>query len=327
MRKKFRRLSVLMELELNRETVDQIIFGMENQSQDYRFDIEKGVLVQRDALGPSIQANAGERFVALPSWNSSMGFQLMEKFVANLRNPVYREVLRESLAADKGVFRRFKNALKERSDIERLWFQFKEREMRQQVFDWYEMLRDASALKSMEIDSESADTQDLVLSDFIILSPEADSIESFLSLDRKAFNENFSSLPAAIIDDLYRHARQNIAMTSDSVRCAKTPSGELGGFLWIDEATQEQTADFEGVTYARILQVYVLAEFRGLGLATTLVDTYLKEAYEAGVQWVLVDVYAKVSGFGEKVADYGFDTYLTGYLLDLHKWGLETFYS
>ena len=155
-----------MTFPLTRELIDQIMFGMENQDTDFLLDLYDQKVVRIDEL-PDEGQDDEARYIPLPEWRSVDGYNLMEKFVASLHNPIYREILRSILASGKGVFRQFKDALKERQEIERLWYRFKEREMRAHVVEWYNVLRESWGLARIG-DPEDEGTEVLVLSDFAL---------------------------------------------------------------------------------------------------------------------------------------------------------------
>src|SRR6056297_1279586 len=148
--------------ELTEEVIDQIIFGMENQQADYLFDLKEGVLVHSNESVVTEHKGSEERFVELPNWRPVDGFYLMERFVAFIKNPIYRQEMRDALNGGGGVFRRFKDVLKRFEPLERQWFSFKEREMRQAVRNWYTGINDAIMLS--RLGEEPEETEDLVLS-------------------------------------------------------------------------------------------------------------------------------------------------------------------
>ncbi|MBT3274318.1 MAG: GNAT family N-acetyltransferase [Spirochaetales bacterium] len=311
-----------MEVKLSHEIIDQIIFGMENQDKFYVFNLSTCEVKTEDAI---VDAQNGEVFISLPEWNSSKGFQLMEKFVANLRNPVYREILRDSLSSGKGVFRKFKNALKEREDIERLWFQYKEREMREYVIEWFYLVKEAQKLESVEVEGDD-ETTELVLSDFLLVYPEEIDWSTYLRLDREAFAGNHLEIPEPVITALYEeYARQLYAPSSGILR-AEAPDGELAGFLWYrDGKTGDKTDNAPG--YGRIIQLLITPEYRGLGLARTLIDRYLEDAFRRGVEWVFIEAEGEAMAIAEKLLLSGFERQSAGFNLDLHRWGMENLYS
>ena len=115
------------DIRLTRELADQIVFGMENQNHVFYLDLDTQTVVP----DPPGLADADARYVRLPSWRPVDGYNLMARFVASLRNPIYRERLRTILGSGRGAFRQFKDAIGEREDIERLWLAFKQRKMRE----------------------------------------------------------------------------------------------------------------------------------------------------------------------------------------------------
>ena len=312
-----------MAQTISHEVIDQIIFGMENQEQQFMFDLDSCEVVTVDI--DSDDENENKAYVDLPDWNSSMGFQLMEKFVANLRNPIYRELLRESLAGGKGVFRRFKNVLKERPEIEQLWFQFKEREMKHYVLEWFEAVQEARQLEEVQVEEE--ETEELVLSDFSIFYAEESNISEYVGYDRQAFFDNYPGLPPEIISEYYTSVREGTAVQPTDVLRAETPNEDLAGFVWLFEHTGEGGTSESGPLYLRILQLYVLPEYRGLGLARTLLEHIMEDACRRGIEWLFVEAYGEAIGFGDTLVAGGFKRHAVGLALDLHRWGLDNLYS
>jgi GNAT superfamily N-acetyltransferase len=143
---------------------------MENQNEDFALDTESLDLVPVEELPDDARLDQGGedslRYVPLPEWTPAHGFRLMERFVEGLRNPVYREKLAGALGAGRGVFRRFKDTVKERPEIERRWHHFKDQAMREVVAEWYNDLRETWGLERVAV--QPAETEDLVLSDFAL---------------------------------------------------------------------------------------------------------------------------------------------------------------
>ncbi|MAG13158.1 MAG: hypothetical protein CMN78_01030 [Spirochaetales bacterium] len=311
-----------MALRINHEVIDQIIFGMENQDQQFMFDIESGEVVTIDP----VEGEVGKDHVDLPDWNSSMGFQLMEKFVANLRNPIYRDILREALSSGKGVFRKFKNSLKGRPDIEQLWFQFKEREMKRYVIEWFETIQEAKHLEQVQVEEE--ETEELVLSDFSVYFTDDEDQSVYREYDRKAFAENYPDLPANVVNDYYSSIRIGIETMRVDILRAETPDGDLAAFVWFLEHGDSTGGPSEGgdARYARIIQLYVLPEYRGLGLARTLLECLLEEASQRGIEWVFAEAHGEAVDFGDTLIAEGFRRSSVGLALDLDRWKLDNLY-
>lgn len=305
-----------MSDELSQELMDQIVFGMENQQESFCFDTVEQALVPKEEIDEEAD---GTRFVSLPEWNSVMGFQLMERFVVSLRNPLYRDVLRESLASGRGVFRRFKNALKDRPDIERLWFRFKEREMRKLVTDWFNDYREAIGLDRIAFDEE--ETMELVLSDFSIYRP--DSLDEELSellraFDRAAFGESYPDEPPSLVDLFHSRARRGRRIDAASVILAETPEGELAGFLWCHV---EATSD--GLRIGWICQLAVVEAYRGLGIARTLLNTLLNETETREIDRLYIELGGDSGELSRILEAIGFVAHSATYGLDIPGWSFR----
>ena len=158
-----------MQFELNDALVDDILFYMENQDGVFLLDTRDGIVVSADDFNDDDEQgdfSDSERFISLPDWSANDGFRLMEHFAASLKNPVIREELSAALNRGKGVFRSFKNVLEQYPETEKQWYNYKEREMRREVIDWYNSYREEWGLSL--VGNEPEDNTSLVLEDFII---------------------------------------------------------------------------------------------------------------------------------------------------------------
>ena len=296
-----------MTFELTQELVDQVIFGMENQDAEYYVDTKVGIVISElemaEETDDTDEAEAGEqRFIPVPEWRSVDGYNLMEGFVGTLRNPVYRERLRRILASGRGVFRQFKDTVKERKEIERLWFNFKEKEMRRIVVEWFNDMRETAGLD--RIDLEFEDTEDLVFSDFVVDAATADELLRVEQLDRAAFAEMYDGESDAVVA-YYRSLSRATAPPADAagsvVLVARTPAEEFAAFLW---AVEEVPAGGPG--FGRILQIFVTPEYRGLGLARALLHSYRDSAIDRGIERLLIRVEGESAPFADTLVSEGF---------------------
>jgi len=299
--------------------MDQIIFGMENQKKELLLDSESGLIVQKTFLSKEDLAagDAEERYFQLPEWKPSDGFRLMEGFAGALKNPIYRERLREILSSGRGVFRGFKNVLKERPDLEKKWFLYKERQMKQRVREWYSDLcgywdvRDAG--------DEPVDTEDLFLGDFSVQIRKGDDPEIL------QYRQDF-------FDELYREYSENLqrilvrkndwrGRCPDLALKAVTPGGVVGGIL---------TAFFDesgGQLFLFIDSLYILPEFRGAGIASGLVDYTAGIAYEKTVTNLFCFIQAEGDVMLENLKRKGFKLFRQTLELDVPSWFSETGHS
>jgi len=304
-----------MIFELDQELIGQIIFGMENQQEHFLFDTQERLLVKESTIDPTLLEVDGNRYLPLPIWNSASGFALMESFVTNLRNPLVHEALHQVLLSGKGVFRNFKNTLKDNPDVERLWFRHKEREMQKCVFEWYNELRDMWGMEPLQEETEPG-TEDLILADFTFATCNPVHEADIISMDNDSFPHMF---PNASIQDLawyqflYRaHVPLPCAETKGAFTLvAETPGAELAGFCW----SFLETDDHRRINCS-IAQLFVVPEFRGLGLGQVLLRQFIQEAINKGVHYFQFQI-PQSSAFMNHILEHaGFHPHSTTW--DLH---------
>jgi len=149
-----------MRFELTPALIDEILYSMQDQGGEFFLDTREAAIVGAAAPGTPDR----ERCVALPKWDPADGFRLMGRFAAQLRNAPAREELSAALDSGRGVFRTFKNALAKYPETEKLWFAYKDSEMKRKVIAWYNALREAWGLEL--IGEEPEDIAALALEDF-----------------------------------------------------------------------------------------------------------------------------------------------------------------
>ncbi len=295
--------------ELTEEVVDQIIFGMENQQAEYVFDLKEGELVPLDDPKIAEAEQEGlERYVDLPNWRPVDGFHLMERFVAFIKNPIYRQELRDALNGGRGVFRRFKDVLKRYEPLERQWFAFKEREMRQVVKDWYAAVTDSIALS--RLGEEPEETEELVLSDFVIQSGTGrwkDRIEEAAKL---AKDESVQDFTVALRD--YLMDTEKVGCTDNEhkeIIYAETPVGEFAGCIMGVYVVSEYS------TVLDLRYIYVEPQFRGLGLSRLFIDRATEIAAKNGVTKVVIELLGKTLFLQDDLEERGFREFGRRYAL------------
>ena len=152
---------------LSDEFLYQVIFCMEDQANEYCVDLKDGVVTEVEFVADRREIEP-PRFLDLPPWYPSDGFRTMEKFVSTLRNPVYRERLRQVLQSGRGVFRQFKDVLHEQPTLERLWYYYKDKEIRRRIFHWYERHDEAFRLARLGEEVPDEGSGELVREDFVV---------------------------------------------------------------------------------------------------------------------------------------------------------------
>lgn len=302
-----------MTFPLTKEFVSQIRFAMEDQRHRFVVDRASGEVFREDepepgaarerraAPGQPLQAGGDEpaaldgveggsaQFVPIPTWGPAEGFHLMERFVLKLRNPIFAEMLREALSSGQGVFRRFKEILRKNLEIERLWFSFKDKEMRQVVEQWYESERELAGLERLATGGEPP--LELVASDVSILRGEARHVEPSLKLDQKVLGELQLGVEPRLLAGVEprllaglragpysRAGLPPLLDTRSLFLAAELSGGEFAGFAW---------AVAEDPACLRLVQLAVRKHFRGIGLGTQLLRRLILEARDSGYARVL----------------------------------------
>ncbi len=305
---------MIAEVHFSRELIDQIIFGMENQEHKFYLDTQDSSVVPSAERVPDAPE---ERYIPVPPWRSVDGYNLMEQFVAMLHNPIFRERLRSILASGKGVFRQFKDTVRERREIERNWYTFKDRHMRALVTEWFNEMREREGLERLaELDTHD-ETDELVDIDFVFRGMREDEAQQIESLDRDAFSEIYENLSGSLVDLHFREQRAHkpdLRHEESRVLVAETLGEEFAGFLWARVMREgEAQAAF-------VQQLYVLPEFRGLGVARALLERFFAESHAAGVAQVVFSLNGAAFGFVGKFESYGMSRVGAKLTLDVESW-------
>jgi len=270
-----------MRFELDKTLIGEILFCMENQDGNFLLDVQEGQIIDLDNkeydvvkgwLTEEPNFEDGERFISLPEWSSQNGFRLMERFAAGLKNPLARQELSAALNRNKGVFRLFKNVLEQYPEVEKLWYSFKEQEMRGEVIAWYNALREEWGLAP--IGSEPEDTSSLVLEDFVFRNANETDREKAAVLHKLCIEELSGNCAenkklAAVFESMNPYAFPgNICLA------VETANGDFAGFIY---AEKDSCA-----LHIRALEVK--QEYRGLGLGKALLSKLLEKADEQKLQ-------------------------------------------
>jgi GNAT superfamily N-acetyltransferase len=289
-----------MDFSLTRELVDQIIFAMEDQQHEYYIHSRSGELVSEDEFeeDPQLEESEGE-FLPIPEWQPVNGFMLMEKFVAGLRNPLLREQLKDALTSGRGVFRKFKDILKTSREVERLWFAFKERELRSIVWQWYNEQRELAGLERLEEPEEQDGLEDLLETDFAVLLGPGRHLRALQELDERAFMARYPEADAERVAAVFAETRARLPEPESErsvVLVAETPEQDFAGFAW---AVEEADPLVPG-RILRLHQLAVVQRYQGMGLGSKLVRRMIAEARDRGYHLIRSDL----SGAGLQLAGF-----------------------
>jgi GNAT superfamily N-acetyltransferase len=267
-----------MQFELNEALIDEILFFMEDQNGEFLLDTQEGSVLSTDDAElnqDDFEADNG-RYISLPEWGPSDGFRLMERFTAGLHNALIREELSAALNRGRGVFRAFKNTLTQYPETEKLWFAYKDREMKNKVISWYNGLRESWGLEL--IGEEPEDLVGLVLEDFRFRDGTA---QDFAQAEELHNTESH---------DVEAHSGDSFSIgkwvfPGDLCFVAETSGGEFAGYI---NATRAGTDHSNEVL--RICTVEVQTEYRGLGLGKALLTRLLEHADSEKISRVSIDL-------------------------------------
>jgi ribosomal protein S18 acetylase RimI-like enzyme len=272
-----------MLFELTNALIDDILFSMEDQEGEFLLDTQEGVVANTTGEFDEPLETDGDRYIDLPEWDSSDGFRLMERFTASLRNPLVREELSGALNRGKGVFRAFKDILSRHPEAEKLWFAYKEREMRREILRWYNALREEWGLD--QIGMEPEETGDLVLEDFRFRAGAPGDEAAARELHRLCAEEQRNS--AAEQQTCFPGGESPWAFPGDLALTAETAGGEFAGYI----AAVKQGASLH------ICALETNPGYRGLGIGEALLSRFLEALEGEGFSQINIDLPAGAEGF------------------------------
>jgi GNAT superfamily N-acetyltransferase len=296
-----------MQFELSNALIDDILFSMEDQNQEFFVDSQEGVLINGEET-PEAYEDQENRYIAIPVWDSSDGYRLMERFAAGFRNPLVRERLTDALNRGKGVFRAFKNVLSIYPESERLWFTFKEREMKKTVLKWYNALREEWGLD--RIGTEPEETDDLILEDFKFRKPGPDDLIPAAELHRRCLED-------------YREYAEKNGLTSTLEAASEEPPPRIfpGDPALVAETGHGDFAAYvSSIRRGSVLHITALEvnpEYRGLGLGESLLSRLVSLIDPQQISTVLVDIPGDAEGFSRVLLRENFKPYSCRYSLKL----------
>jgi len=253
-----------MRFELNQALIDEILFFMEDQDGEFLLDTQEGIVISTDDEG--FDEDADDRYIGLPAWGPSNGFRLMERFTAGLHNALAREELSSALNRGRGVFRAFKDTLTRYPEIEKLWFDYKDREMKSEVLSWYNALRETWGLEL--IGEEPEDIAGLALEDFRFREGTAQDSDLAEELHGVCLH-----------GDIFAGMGEWV-FPGDVCFAAETAGGDFAGY-----ANAVRSGEI-----LRVCAVEVQAEYRGLGLGKALIARVLEQADSEKIPHVIIDL-------------------------------------
>ncbi|WP_296851182.1 UPF0158 family protein [Treponema sp.] len=306
-----------MQFELTESLIESIIFSMEDQNSDFALDADSGSVVPLDSLLSSQidELEAKESLYPLPSWTSDDGFEIMEKFAEGLRIPKIQGELLQVLANGRGVFRNFKNVLKQFPHIEKRFQSFKKAKMRSVVVEWYNSLRESWGLEKLSQDFE--DYNELTQEDFEFrpYNHQKDSVCVITEAKKIAeeIKTEIQGEAANAIAHFWLRKFDSIDQPSYGGIMCRTLSDEFAGcFLFSD------CKSFALNTVA-LTAVFVNQNYRGLGITRELFSRGVSYLKEQGIQSLIIVDSVLPDYLEPLLARCGFEKKGSAYVLGLHE--------
>lgn len=288
---------------------DEIISAMENQETEFVVDASTVQLVERIAGQTEPDEN---NFYSLPEWKPADGFSIREAFVNQLHAPLAHDELQNVLHSGRGVFKNFKNVIKNYPEVDKRWHIYKQRMMSARINEWYDSLREIWGLEKLDQFSESEDG--LVYDDFSFK-------EYNPSVDKKTilFNISFDSddedkLPSEVNSAIYGMWR-NYFESDDS----KDQTGFICNSLSDDFAgCITASSSFKNQDKIMVItSLFVPEQFRGLGIGTELITMCISKLQNSEKKWVLIPNFIAPEILQPLLERTGFQKISSGYLLQL----------
>lgn len=269
-----------MVFTLTDKLAEEILQALENQEEAFLVRAEDSSLVPESS---TVSADE-DSFYALPEWNSSHGFNLREDFVSTLHSPIAKDELQSILHSGRGVFRSFKNKIKEYPEVEKLWHSFKHKRMLLYINDWYNQLREIWGLEKLE--QEPEDNENLLEEDFLFSEYSSMEYEElighFNNAAKGSFEDNLNQDLGEAIFELWL---QDFKRGEEKEQCGlicRTPDEEFAGC--ITSAPISKRTDKIVV----LTSFYVQEKFRGLGIGAKLLSKHMDVLRDLKKKWILL---------------------------------------
>ena len=300
-----------MQFELTESLIDDIISAMENQDVEYAVDAVEGQLVISDSDG---HVPDDERYYILPEWGPSDGFELREDFVNNLHAPLAHEELQSAMHSGRGVFKNFRNVLKNYPEIDKRWHIYKHRFMSARINEWYNSLREIWGLEKLDQLPESDET--LVHDDFSFKEYDSAADKNTILLNITADSCEDEILPLEVkraFYGLWRNQFEQMNANGQTGYICSSLSDEFAGCITASLLVENQDK------IVSITSLFVPEQFRGLGIGTELINMCISSLKNCGKEWVLIPNNIAPDILQPLLTRTGFRKISSGYILSLQK--------
>lgn len=298
-----------MVFNLTEKLAQEIVQALENQEQSFMVKAQDSVLVPLDSA--SLDEDS---FYSLPEWNSRNGFELREDFVSTLHSPLAKDELQRILHSGRGVFKNFKNELKNYPEVEKLWHRYKNKQMLELISNWYNNLREVWGLEKLE--KEPEENSELVKEDFSFCqytpTSEKEIIQNVSNAASLGQFEN--DIPQEINETLFyiwqkqfEHGAEN---KQTGIICHSL-SNEFAGCITAAPVSK-RTEKIVVIT-----SFFVPLNFRGLGIGTQLLTSYLSALKVLNKKWILLAYTVIPDSLQALLLNFGFKKTESGFLAEI----------
>ncbi len=256
---------------LGPEFIHQVVYCMENQNEEYVLDLDTLELRETSEIDfddPDLDTTL---LIDIPLWNPSDGFRIMEEFTTSLGNPYYRNKLRQVMVSGHGVFRNFKNVLREAPWLTERWHTFKNDYMERIVIEW---MKESDALRELLVLQEEGfqeDTEDIIFEDFSVSSMQQNEQPEVCTFLQRVQQES----PRLLHSDAGDKAEIAPLLMNTEVAIVRDPEGDLVALLAVREFAPNRYITAVAALDARV---------EGIGLWEYLIEHAVSGLKKRGAQ-------------------------------------------
>lgn len=298
-----------MTFNLTDQLLEEIISAMENQESVFVVDAVNGQLVEK--VSGVIEPDEN-KYYGLPEWKPADGFAIREAFVNQLHAPLAHDELQNVLHSGRGVFKNFKNVIKEYPEVDKRWHIFKRKMMSARIGQWYDSLREIWGLEKLDQFSESEDG--LVYDDFTFqeYNPSVNKKTILLNISYDLDDEE--NLPSEVQNAIYGMWRTQFEYDDapeQSGYVCNSLSDDFAGCITASSSFKNQDKIMV------ITSLFVPEQFRGLGIGTELISMCISKLQNSGKKWVIIPNFIAPEILQPLLLRTGFKKISSGYLLQL----------
>ena len=173
--------------------------------------------------------------------------------------------------------------------------------MRSRVIDWYNL--NSEILKYSDIDENTDETEDLILTDFIF-NVNCSKWENIIKeKSAESIRESLEEENSLLGDYLISKNRSCLKIPGNNFVsvCAETIDGEFAGVICGSIFKSDNSSNLLAVSNV----VWVEKNFRGMGLARHLIDAFLENAEALGCEKIIFELTGSSSVLSSTLKDRG----------------------